>query len=97
MRRWLIEDRRVNVVLFFECFVTIPIADAFAHGIGAIEQLHETDTAFEQTPGEETIPGKRQLSVLLLSFAPYSFERGWAFVREIATSAALSCIRAASS
>ena len=32
----------MNVVLFLERFVPIPIADPFAHGIGAVKRLQRT-------------------------------------------------------
>ena len=36
-RGGLIEDWRVDIVLFFELLVSIPIANTFAHGVGTIE------------------------------------------------------------
>src|SRR5436309_2468711 len=51
----LVEDRPVNVVLRLEGFVSVPIPDAFAHRVSAVEKLDEAHAALQQTPGEQTI------------------------------------------
>ena len=57
----LIEDRAVDVVLRLERLVAVPVADAFAHRVGAVEQLHEAHAAFEQPPGEQAVAGEAGL------------------------------------
>ena len=54
-----IEDGRVDVVLLPDDLVAVPVADAFAHGVRAVEQVHEADAAFEQTPREEAVAPER--------------------------------------
>ena len=51
----LVEDRAVDVVLRLERLVPVPVADAFAHRVGAVEELHEADAAFDQPPGEQAV------------------------------------------
>ena len=53
----LIEDRGVVVVLLLEFVVTVPVEFAAA-GIGAVEELHEADAAFDQPPGENAVSGE---------------------------------------
>ena len=52
-----IHRRRLCFVILFEVLVSIPI-DSGAAERAAIEELHEPNAAFEQAPGEQTIPGE---------------------------------------
>ncbi len=51
----LIEDGGVDVVLGLEGFVSVPIADALAHGVGAVEELDEAHAAFAQSARENAV------------------------------------------
>ena len=42
---------RVDVVLRLERLVAVPVADAFAHGVGAVEELHEAHAALDAAAG----------------------------------------------
>ena len=45
----------MDVVIVFELLVAVPIADALAHRVGAVEKLHEADAAFEQPAGQQAV------------------------------------------
>ena len=60
----LIEDRRVDVVLRLERLVAVPVADALAHRVGAVEELHEAHAALEQPPGEQAVAGEAGLDLV---------------------------------
>src|SRR3954454_10375607 len=54
----LIQDRSVDAVLFLEGFMAVPVTNALAHGISAVEELHEADTALNQPTSEEAVFGE---------------------------------------
>ena len=60
----------------------IPITDAFAHRISAVEQLDEAHSAFDEPAGKQTIPGKARFEIIGVVNA-VKLERGGAFAREI--------------
>jgi len=92
----LVEDGRVDAVLLFERLVAVPVSHPFAHRISAVEELHETHPALDQAAGEQTIAGEAGLEFVAVVDA-VEFEGGKAFLLKSPTSAALSCILAASS
>ena len=54
----LIQNRTVFGVLFFEKFVSVPVADAFAAGlVGAVEELDEADAFLDEASGEDAVAG----------------------------------------
>ena len=53
----LVEDLRVDVILRFEITMAVPVQFAPAR-IGAIEELHEADTLFDEAAGEDAVFGK---------------------------------------
>ena len=56
----LVEDGRMLVVLFFQLVMAVPVEFAAA-GVGSIEELHESHSVFDQSPGEDAVPGKSDL------------------------------------
>ena len=57
----LVEDRGVDGVLVLQRLVPVPVADAFAHRIRAVEELDEPNAALQETPGEQAIATKPTL------------------------------------
>ena len=52
----LIEDGTVFGGLRFQCFVPVPVADAFSAGlVGAVEKLDEAHAFFDQPPSEDAV------------------------------------------
>src|SRR5688572_10101243 len=51
----LVEDVAMNFLLRLEGFVAIPVSDAFAHGLSAVEELHKANAALDEAAGEEAV------------------------------------------
>ena len=54
-RARLIQDGAVTVVVRHDRAMPIPVADALAHRVGPVEQLHEADVALQQPAGEDAV------------------------------------------
>ena len=93
--RRLVEDRAVDVVLFLEEAVAVPVADAFAHRVGAVEELHEADARSSSRRARMQLRAKPALSLFSASSAPYSGERRARSVERSVIRGTLSCMRAA--
>ena len=66
----LVENRRVDVVLLLERLVAVPVADALAHRVGAVEELHEPHAPLEQPPGQQAVAGEAGLALCSASSVP---------------------------
>ena len=51
----MIHDRAVDVVLFAELLVAVPVQLA-GGGVGAVEELHEAHAFLDQAPGKKFAP-----------------------------------------
>ena len=76
----LVEDVGVTRVLGLDRLVPVPIADAFTHGVGAIEELDEANTFFQETPGENAVAGEPGPVLVLGIVGPVSLEDGCRFL-----------------
>ena len=73
----------VTGVLGFDLLVSVPIADAFPHCVGAIEELDEADAFFKEPPGEDTVTGEAGSVLVLGIVGSVGFEYGCGFLGEI--------------
>src|SRR5258707_6976172 len=61
---WLIENRPVAIVIFFELPMPIPVADAFAHGISAVKELDVADATLQESARQNTVSGEAGLEFI---------------------------------
>ena len=79
----LVEDVGVSGVLGLDLLVSVPVADAFAHGIGSIEELDEADAFFQESPGEDAITCETGPILVLGVVGPVFLHYGSGFLGEI--------------
>src|SRR5437667_8346914 len=72
----------MHAVLFLERLVSYPIAHLLAHGVGAIEKLHESHAPLDEPSGQQAIPGKASLDFVAVVH-PIEFERRRALLAEV--------------
>src|SRR5262245_25627539 len=47
--------------------MAVPVADALAHGVGAVEELHESDAALQQSASEQAVAGETGLGLVVVA------------------------------
>ena len=57
----LVENGGVHRVLADDALVAVPVTDAFAHGVGPVEELDEAHALLEQATGKDAVLGEASL------------------------------------
>ena len=70
-------------VLGLDHLVPVPVADAFTHGVGAIEELDEADALLKESPGEDTVAGEAGPILVLGVVGTVGLEDGCGFLGQI--------------
>ncbi len=78
----LVENRAMHVVLCLERLVAVPVSDAFAHRVRAVEKLHEAHAAFDESPREHAIAREAGFQFVAVIHAVH-FECGGALLFEV--------------
>src|ERR1043166_5191989 len=78
----LIEYGCMNIILFFQGLMPIPVAHTLAHRIGAVEQLDKTHATFSQPPRQNTVSRKARFESIRI-FRAVSLQRCRCFFGQI--------------
>ena len=75
----------MNVVLFFECLVSVPVTGPLTTGlIGTVEQLNKPHATFNQASGQNAVPGKGRLKRVFDVIGAIKFQNVAGLSRKIA-------------